>query len=190
MIHNLTLLPIELQASIADLQQSGIPEAALVVMVERMLNALEAKTTKVQLDVWQIETNLGARIDKIGGKLEADLRTQHGATNGMLVDLRTLVQDQGAAVMALRAEFQSAGEVLSERIGGLEERMAASEADRKDIRAEGQRERSALQVQFNRLEASVNAALDRAMDPGRVAELVAMIERHEQLLSGKHEAGD
>lgn len=92
--------------------------------------------------------------------------------------------EQGAAVSGLRAEFQAFGEDMSGRITGLEERMDTSETDRRSLHEQNDR----LEQKFNKLELDIRRALDRAMTPERVAELVAMIERHEQMLGGTTEA--
>jgi len=132
-MHNLQFLPVEVQTSIAELRALNVPESALALLVERITRASEAKTNSLQMDVIRIEESIGKRVDRIGEKLRADLRTQHGETNGMLIDIRSSTQQQEAAVEALRADFQSFGEAVSERLTGVERRMDASEADRKDI---------------------------------------------------------
>ena len=114
MLHNFSILPIELQASVVDLRAAGVPEHTIDILIGRMFTALEAKSNKIQTDVWRIEESLGEKVEKIGDKLQGDLRTALGETNGMLSDIHTAVQGQEAAVLGLRAEFQSVGERLSD----------------------------------------------------------------------------
>lgn len=92
MLHNFNLLPVELQADIIELRSAGVNDDFIDRHVGRMLGALETKSNKLQVDVWQIEESLSRKIDLGYGKLQADLQTQHGATNAMLVDLRSAQQ--------------------------------------------------------------------------------------------------
>lgn len=73
-----------------------------------------------------------AELD-LGDKL-AELIEVTKDTHITVQDVHTAQGEQGAAVRALRAEFQQFGEDMSNRIGGLERRMDASETDRKEIR--------------------------------------------------------
>lgn len=74
------------------------------------------------------------------GRAELNLKDQMSelieVSKEMLLSVQGLEKgqsEQGAAVGALRAEFQSFGENLSDRIGGLEDRMDSSEKDRAQI---------------------------------------------------------
>lgn len=179
-------LPIEVQTSIKELIALGnLPESAIDLLVERTAKALEAKTTSLQMSIVQIEERIDARIDRIGEKLSGDLQTQHGSSNQMLADIHAAVQSQGAATEQLRADFQTFGETVSGRLSGVEERLDTSEADRKQLHEQNDR----LEQKFDRLETEVRQALDRALGPARVAELIEMIERHERILGGATEAG-
>src|SRR5258707_13530944 len=82
------LLPIELQASVVELRAAQVPESAIETLIARTLQALGVKSNKVQIEVWQMEERLGNQLAQIGDKLQADLQTQHGATNDMLLELR------------------------------------------------------------------------------------------------------
>lgn len=104
MLHNFSILPIELQASVVELRAAGVPESAIDTLVTRMLAALEVKTNKVQADVWRIEASLGEKLEQIGNKLESDLQTQHGETNGMLVELRSAQQRAHPQIMEARQD--------------------------------------------------------------------------------------
>lgn len=132
-MHNLKFLPVEIQASVGELRALNVPESALTLLIDRILKASEAKVTSLQMDIERIERSLETRVDRGYEKLASDLRTQHGATNLMLVDIHAATQSQGAAVNALWAEFRQFGETVSDRLTGVEERMGASEADRKAI---------------------------------------------------------
>lgn len=114
MASNLQFLPIEIQTSIAELRALGTPDHALHLLVDRILRASEAKTTSLQMDIVRIEDAITLRLDRLGEKLAADMRTQHGASNQMLADIRTLAQQQETATAQLRAEFQSVGEQLND----------------------------------------------------------------------------
>jgi tetrahydromethanopterin S-methyltransferase subunit G len=178
-------LPIDIQESIKELRAGGVNERTLAGLTDRILRASEAKTTSLQMDIDRIETSINRRLDRIGDKVEADLQTRLGSSNQMIVDIYTAVQSQGAAVTGLRAEFQTFGETVSGRLSGVEGRMDASEADRRQMHEQNAR----LEQKFDRLETEVRQALDRALGPARVAELIEMIERHERILGGATEAG-
>jgi hypothetical protein len=128
-----SFLPLEVQTSIKELAALGTPESAIDLLIERTSKALEAKTTSLQLDIVRIEESLNTRVERIGEKLQADLRTQHGETNAMLLDVRNAQIAQEAAAHQLRADFQAFGETVSDRLTGVEDRMHASESDRRDI---------------------------------------------------------
>lgn len=84
------LLPVELQASVIDLRSVQVPESTIDAFVERMLTALASKSNRVQVEVWEMEERLGKQLSQIGDKLQMDIQTQLGATNGMLIDLRSV----------------------------------------------------------------------------------------------------
>lgn len=75
------------------------------------------------------------------GRAQINVRAQMSELIETTKEIHVLMQDvhgaqteQGAAVGELRAEFQKFGEDMSHRMGGLEQRMDASETDRKNIR--------------------------------------------------------
>jgi hypothetical protein len=155
MTHNLQFLPLEIQTSIAELRALGTPDHALGLLVDRILKASEAKTTSLQMDIVRIEDAITLRLDRLGEKIVADMHTQHGATNSMLLDVRALAQNQEAATIQLRAEFQAFGESVSGHIADvrdrqteLEQRVDAqyqeSRRDRTDLRAQSEQTQSAV----------------------------------------------
>jgi hypothetical protein len=179
-------LPLEVQTSIKEIIALGtLPESVIDLLIARTSKAIEDKTTSLQMDVVRIEDGMVSRVERIGQMLDDRLKTQHGASNQMLADIHAAVQQQGAAVSGLRAEFQSFGEDVSNRLGGVENRMDASENDRQALHEQNDR----LEQKFDRLEIEVRQAMAGALGPTRVAELIAMIERHEKIL-GTTEAGN
>lgn len=95
-----------------------------------------------------------------------------GRETHMLVQgVHVAQSEQGAAVAGLRATFQQFSEQLSLRIGGLEQRMDASEADRKNIHE------------------AIGTLNTR--HGGQISELIQRLSAIEELLevSGGHEAG-
>jgi hypothetical protein len=105
------LLPVELQASVVELRQAHVSEDAIDTLIARTLQALGVKSNKVQVEVWQMEERLGQQLTQIGDKLQADLQAQHGETNGMLVDLRSDVQEAGAGIADIKKAVARAGPV-------------------------------------------------------------------------------
>jgi chromosome segregation ATPase len=174
------LLPAELQASILDLRASGVPEAVIDAFVERMLHALGVKANRVQVDVWQMEDRLAHQLGQIGDKLQADIQTQLGETNGMLMDVRSAQIEQGAAVGALRAEFHAVGEHLSD-LDAWRERVEGVLISFSESRDQSLEERRRLRQDMD--EANIHrAALQAKMD-----ELTAAVERIEQALAATGE---
>ena len=99
-------LPLEVQTSIKEMLALGMPEFAVDLLIDRTAKALEAKTTSLQVSIERIETSLETRVDKIGEKLVADLRTQHGETNGMLVDVRSAQQEAGRGIADIKKAWE------------------------------------------------------------------------------------
>lgn len=160
-LYNEQFLPAELQAQIGALRAAGVADRLIAPMITTILAQMEAKTTKVQLDVWRIEESLGERMERASNKIESDLRTQLGETNGMLSELLSGQQKQEAATGALRAEFQVFGETVSERLTGVEQRMDASESDRAALHTQGDQHGRQLQQVLTRL-AAIEALLEVA----------------------------
>lgn len=123
-MYNFEYLPVEVQAQIKALQTAGASERMLESLIDSILRASEAKTTSLQLELEKIHNSINRQVNAIGDKLTADNTAHHGASNQMLIDIRSIVQNQGAAVDALRAEFQQTGE----RLSGIEFRTVALEA--------------------------------------------------------------
>lgn len=140
------LLPIELQASVVDLRAAQVDEAVIDLLIERALKALSVKTNKVQVDVWEMEERLGAQLEQIGIKLQADLQSQHGETNGMLADLNTawlnarpMIEEAGRGIAELKKQLEELGHWRSRieaAILNLTEFREESTADRQQIRDE------------------------------------------------------
>jgi len=88
-MHNAQFLPVEVQASIADLRALGTPDAALDLLIERILKASEAKVTSLQLDLERIETSFERRYALVEQKLIADNQTRTSDIYQMVSDVRT-----------------------------------------------------------------------------------------------------
>jgi hypothetical protein len=164
-------LPLEVQTSIKELIALGAPAGAIDLLIDRTSKAIEARTTSAQRDVIEIGEQADRRVDALANQFEDRVRLALGDTNGMIADVHSAVQTQEAAVRGLREEFQRFGEDMSERIGGLEKRMAASERDRKEIRNE-------IRVLNGRHGTQIEAIDERLR---AIEELLA--------LSGNHEVG-
>src|SRR5438128_1762885 len=109
MAFSFDLLPIELQASVAELRAAGVAASVIDTLVERTLAALVVKANKDQAQVWQIGLDLRAQLTQIGTTLQNDLQTQHGATNSMLADLNTswltakpLIEEAGRGIADIK----------------------------------------------------------------------------------------
>lgn len=205
-LYNEQFLPAELQSQIGALRAAGVPDDLLSAHITTILEQMEAKTTRVQLDVWRIEESLGERVEKALQKNEADLRSQLGETNGMLSDLLSGQRTQEAATLQLRAEFQQIGEHITDnrqRIEALEVTVAGHDAA-KDRSIEDRR------LLRQDMDASIahRAHLQRTLDTelpaiklaiaaqdkrhaAQIAELTEAVARIEALLelAGDHEAG-
>lgn len=83
------LLPVELQQSVRELREAGVPESTIAALIDRTLTALATKANRVQVEVWEMESRLGDQLSKIGNKLQSDIQTQLGATNEMLIEVRS-----------------------------------------------------------------------------------------------------
>jgi hypothetical protein len=197
-------LPLEVQTSIKELIALGnLPESVIDLHIERLSHALEQKTINAQRQVVDIEQSMERRVERIGQamaeKVSADLQTQNGVTNGMISDTYTLVQQQGAAVTGLRAEFQAFGEAVSERLTGVENRTDALElkvAQHDQSRDQSIQERLLLRQDMDESKkhrAHLQERLDRELPAihRSLTELAEAVQRIEQLLeiAGQHEAG-
>lgn len=138
------LLPIDLQALIVDLRAAATPEPLIDALIERTLHALGAKSNKIQVEVWQMETRLGAQLTQIGDKLQLDLQTQHGATNAMLADLNTawliagpLIEEAGRGIAELKKQWSELSDWRSRveaALLAIAEFRSESTSDRQQIR--------------------------------------------------------
>lgn len=140
------LLPTELQASIVELRQSGVPESIIATTVERMVAALGAPANRAQVEVWQIGQDIRAQLGQIGSKLQSDIQTQLGATNEMLIELRNTQLTQQPAIEEARqgiAELKKNWSEMDTWRGRVEAALASfsesrdeSKLERKEIRDE------------------------------------------------------
>lgn len=139
-------LPLEVQTSIKELIALGsIPESALDLLVARTAKALEDKTTSLQMDVERIELAINARVERIGQKLQADLQTQFGATNAMLIDVRAAqmtTHPQITQALAGVTALQKTNEDIEIWVSRLEQSFIAG----RDFAAD---ERLRIEAKFN-----------------------------------------
>ena len=87
-MHNLQFLPTEVQASILELRDSGVPAATLDLLVTRILRASEAKVTSLQLDLERIELSFERRYGLLETKLIADNQNRTSDIYQMVSDVR------------------------------------------------------------------------------------------------------
>ena len=106
-LDDLNLLPITLQAQIATLRHAGVSDPMLAALIDAMLAASEAKTTSLQMDIARIEESISRRLDRLGDKLQADVRTQHGVTNEMLLELRMTQMEAQAGIVAIKKSWDN-----------------------------------------------------------------------------------
>lgn len=192
--HYLNFLPLEIQTSIAELRSLGTPDRMLDLLIERIFKAGETKTTSLQMDIVRIEDSINARLERIGVKLGADLQSQLGATNDMLVDIRTSVQNHEAATHQLRAEFQTFGESVSGRVDDLEGWRATVDGTLNSFRknhdeSTAQRARTEhavneLTTQFERFVAEIQALIAQGPTLAETASYRALLDK----LRAEHEA--
>jgi len=122
-MHNLQFLPVEVQTSIAELRTFAVPDETIARLVDRILKASEAKVTSLQMDITRIEESLERRVDLIGQKLQADLRTQHGETNGMLIEVRGAQLLAHPQITELRDAFVHSSEFAAAERARLEAKI-------------------------------------------------------------------
>lgn len=182
------LLPIELQASVAELRAAQVPEAAIDSLIARTLTALGAKTNQVQLDVWAIEQRLGSQLEQIGLKLQADLHSQHGATNVMLADLNTawlnarpMIEEAGRGIAELKKQLQELGQWRSR----IESAIVSLSAFREESTADRQQIRDAVTDQDQRHGRQIADLIREIREFNlRLSEIERLLE-----VAGNHEAG-
>lgn len=201
-------LPLEVQTSIKEIIALGtIPENAIDLLIERTSKALESKITHAQREVIAIGESADRRVEQTAQIYEDRLRLILGDTNGMLADVRTAVQGQEAAVGALRAEFHTFGETVSDRLSEIERRTDALEqttAQHGESRDQSIRERTLLRQDMDESKAHrarMQARLDTDLPAifNELAALSAAVKRMEQTLEvagnhhldqhNRHEAG-
>lgn len=194
-LYNEQFLPAELQAQIGALRAAGVPDSLLSSHIETILAQMEAKTTRVQLDVWKIEESLGERVERAIAKQDADLRTQLGATNQISVDILAAVREQGAALATARAEFHHGMGAIGERVTDNTLRIEAIE--QKVTEHDHSRDRSIEERQLLRQDMDESKAHRVRLQSGQetmqqqLIELAEAVQRIEALLepAGTHEAG-
>jgi hypothetical protein len=182
------LLPVELQASVVELRASGVPDATIETLIDRTLAALAVKANRDQAQVWQIGIDLRAQLAQIGTTLQADLQTQFGATNTMVVDLRAAVQEAGQGIADIKKQWSE----LDQWRGRVEAALVAvgefrgeSTKDRADLRA-------IVLQQDTRHGRQITMLTDEFRRVGeQLLTLGARLATIEQLLeiAGQHEAG-
>jgi hypothetical protein len=171
------LLPVELQASVVELRASGVPDATIETLIDRTLAALAVKANRDQAQVWQIGIDLRAQLAQIGTTLQADLQTQFGATNTMVVDLRAAVQEAGQGIADIKKQWSA--------LVAVGEFRGESTKDRADLRA-------IVLQQDTRHGRQIAMLTDAFRQFGeQLLELGARLATIEQLLeiAGQHEAG-
>lgn len=182
-------LPIELQASIADLQAAGASDDHLNQLIARMLAASEAKTTDLQLGLGRIHDSIKQQIKRLGDALRGDLRTERGETNGMLVDLRQAIEEAGRGIADLKKQWQELGEWRSRveaALLGISEFRDESTKDRRDLR-------ETVAQQDKRHGRQIEEIIDQLADfAGQLRQFglrLAEIEQHQRLAGEHTEAG-
>lgn len=188
MLHeDLQYLPIELQATLIDMHASGASDDRLNRLILLILADREAKTTSLQLELVKIHDSINRQIGRLGDKLSDDLRTQSGAGNQMIVDIHAMVQQQGAAVVTLRAEFLSFGERVSDntmRIEGLERKVSEHDQSRDQSIAERQLLREDMdESKAHRARMQTRMDTDLPAIFQELSALSAAVQRMEQLLA-------
>lgn len=132
------LLPVEIQASVVELRAAQVDQAIIDALVTRTVHALGVTANRVQVEVLDMEARLGDQLRAIGVKLHADTQTQHGATNEMLADLRSLIEEAGQVIAGLKKESAEMDEWrgrVEAHIGGIMEARDQSLQERADLRA-------------------------------------------------------
>jgi hypothetical protein len=136
--------------------------------LDRVLTAAERHSDAPTRDAFAYA--LGRAELDLGDKL-AELIETSKDTHLLVQDVHQAQVAQGAATEQLRAEFQQFGEDLSGRMNGLEQRMDASETDRRDIH-------QAINAMNDRHGGQISAIDQRLMEIERLLEI-----------AGGHEAG-
>jgi len=144
------LLPVELQASIVELRHAQVPEAAIDTLIARTLQALGQKSNKVQAEVWQMEERLGKQLTQIGDKLQSDLQTQHGATNGMLIELRNAQLEAHPQIREARQDVADLKKAWAE-LESWRSRIEAALLSFEESRDESKKERATIQTAIRKL---------------------------------------
>lgn len=142
------LLPTELQASVVELRQAGVSAPTIDAMIDRMLAAITAKANRVQVEVWEIESHLGDQLTKIGLKLDNDLQSRFGTTNGMVVDLREDIRKLSPQIEEARlgiAEVKKNWGELDQWRGRIEAALASFAESRDESKLERTQIRDEIQ---------------------------------------------
>jgi predicted nucleic acid-binding Zn-ribbon protein len=188
MPHQFDLLPIELQASVVELRAAGVADDAIDNLITRTLKALASKRNKLQVEVLDMEEHLSKQLQQIGDKLQADLQTQHGATNTMLADLNTawlnakpMIEEAGRGIADLKKQWRE----LEHWRSRIEAAILSLTEFREESTNDRQQIRDAVTQQDERHERQIAEVLQELRAFGQ--RLFAI----EQLLevAGEHEAG-
>lgn len=188
MPHQFELLPIELQASVVELRAAHVAETTIDTLITRTMTALGVKSNKVQVEVWKMEERLGAQLEQIGNKLQADLRTQNGETNGMLADLnlawtnaRPLIEEAGRGIADLKKQWSELEQWRS--------RIEATLVSFSEFRTESTDDRKGLRDAVAQQDTRHERQIDDLIEQFRVfSERLSAIEQLLEI-AGSHEAG-
>lgn len=167
------LLPIELQQSVVELRADGASEAVIQTLVTRTLSALALERNHAQVDVWNIGLGLRDQLAQISTKNTADIQTQFGVTNGMLVDLRTDVQEAGRGIAAIKKQWRELDQWRS--------RVEAALASVSEFRTESTEDRANLRTTMQAMDKRHGLQIDE------IAQRLAAIEQLLEIAGG-HEA--
>jgi chromosome segregation ATPase len=131
--------------------------------------------------VWQIGVDLRKQVEGIGNKLDHDVQTKLGSTNGMLADLRTGIQEAGQGIAEIKKQFSELDQWRSRieaALTSLTEFRQESTKDRREIR-------DAVSAQDKRHKRQIEDLIIQLKEQNK--RLLAI----EQLLeiAGQHEAG-
>lgn len=181
MPHQFDLLPIELQSSIVELRAASVDEAVIEQLIERTLSALVVKSNRVQVEVWQIEERLGTQLEQIGLKVQADLQTQHGATNGMLIELRAAQLEAHPQIREARQDVAELKKSWLE-LAAWRSRVEATLTSYAESRDQSKIERAELKA------LSTADRDESRVEIRKIATRLTEIERLLQI-AGEHEAG-
>jgi hypothetical protein len=126
MSHNTQFLPLDIRTSIAELRALHVPEAAIDLLSFRILKALEAKTTSLQMDIARIEESINTRLGRNEASLIADLRDRHHETTTMIRSLQTEFDRRGPLIDQILAQIAA----INDEIATIEHEVIQDELQR------------------------------------------------------------